>query len=259
MQGVASYIDAARGWPVRRGVELPGLAQPLTLQWINRLASKVVPHYRPASTPGACGARAFVRPSCLVRKMHGLPAFSLQRLPVSRVARACGMCSISESMDAPIRMPHDSPSTTSEERVRTFDTLLTVPCIHCDGGAIKITLHDVREADTGKPMVLVIETRKGSTRHGWADIYLGERPVIAVPGENPPAAEAYPLPVDLVVGSYNTGGLPSVPLMGSEQHLPYLSLPALALEPGSSRFVVGQPADPARFSSRSPLPGGHQG
>ena len=102
-------------------------------------------------------------------------------------------------------------------------------------------------------MVLVIETMEGSTRHGWADIYLGERPVIAVPGENPPAAEAYPLPVDLVVGSYNTGGLPSVPLMGSEQHLPYLSLPALALEPGSSRFVVGQPADPARFSSRALL------
>ena len=243
MQGVASYIDAARGWPVRRGVELPGLAQPLTLQWINRLASKVVPHYRPASTPGACGARASVRPSCLVRKMHV----------------ACGMCSISESMDAPIRMPHDSPSTTSEERFRSFDTLLTVPCIHRDGGAIKITLHDVREADTGKPMVLVIETMKDSTRHGWADIYLGERPVIAVPGENPPTAEAYPLPVDLVVGSYNTGGLPSVPLMGSEQLLPYLSLPALALEPGSSRFVVGHPADPARFSSRSPLPGGHQG
>ena len=156
------------------------------------------------------------------------------------------MCSISESMDAPIRMPHDSPSTTSEERVRTFDTLLTVPCIHCDGGAIKITLHDVREADTGKPMVLVIETMKDSTRHGWADIYLGERPVIAVPGENPPAAEAYPLPVDLVVGSYNTGGRP-------------FSLPTLALEPGSTRFVVGQPADPARFSSRSPLSGGHQG
>ena len=166
------------------------------------------------------------------------------------------MCSISESMDAPIRMPHDSPSTTSEERVRTFDTLLTVPCIHCDGGAIKITLHDVREADTGKPMVLVIETMKGSTRHGWADIYLGERPVIAVPGENPPTAEAYPIPVDLVFGSYNTGGRPSVQLMGSD--VPF-SLPTLGLEPGSTRFVVGQPADPARFSSRSPPSGGHQG
>ena len=223
MQGVASYIDAARGWPVRRGVELPGLAQPLTLQWINRLASKVVPHYRPASTPGACGARAFVRPSCLVRKMHGLPAFSLQRLPVSRVARACGMCSISESMDAPIRMPHDSlptsTSTTSVERVRTFDTLLTFPCIARNGGAIKITLHGVHAGDSGRPMELVIETMRGSTRDGWAEIYLGEReirPALRDVSENLPTAEAHP--VRLCVGSH-VGDPPSVPLMGSQQHL----------------------------------------
>ena len=117
------------------------------------------------------------------------------------------------------------------------------------------TLHDVHEADTGEPMVLVIETMKGSTRDGWAEIFLGERNVIAVPRENPPAAQAHPLPVNVVVGSH-MDGLPSVPLMGSQQHLPCLSLPALALEAsGLTRFVVGQPADPspARFSSRSPL------
>ena len=153
-----------------------------------------------------------------------------------------------------IRMPHDSlptsTSTTSVERVRTFDTLLTFPCIARNGGAIKITLHGVHAGDSGRPMELVIETMRGSTRDGWAEIYLGEReirPALRDVSENLPTAEAHP--VRLCVGSH-VGDPPSVPLMGSQQHL-------LEGAPGLTRFVVGQPADPspARSNSRSPLPG----
>ena len=101
-------------------------------------------------------------------------------------------------------------------------------------------------------MQLVIESAAGAARDGWAEVYVGERevrPGLHNVSENLPTAEAHP--VRLCVGSH-VGDPPSVPLMGSQQHL-------LEGAPGLTRFVVGQPADPARFSSRSPLPGGHQG
>ena len=119
-------------------------------------------------------------------------------------------------------MPHDSlPTsafTTRVERVRTFETRLTFPCITRNGGAIKITLWEVHAGHSGRPMELVIETMEGAPYDGWADVYLGEREAsagLSGVSQNLSAAEARP--VSVCLGSQVDSPL-SVPPTSFQRH-----------------------------------------